>query len=268
MDATDNAAVNSFRERRRVDAGSGTETRPRRRARAGRGRGYTRGIISPGRGARARGAPCVTKEARESIQEYISSSRRCSPGTGVDARLLGGLSAFIAPGWLRMSFCLRATGMQLNARRRWRGKKHVPDSQNRGAVTRRCCGARRPIDHQSLPSRMRRSLPHDFGVPTPKRVPYIVYTISLRLALSLLSPLPRLSPSPFLILFSPRSRSSSLRRSARSGVDQAVALPPGNVAPDEASRPGPARHSVYLGGAMPAMAWRWPVALADRRQRG
>ena len=39
--------------------------------------------------------------------------------------------------------------------------------ENRGAVTRHCCGARRPIDHQSLPSFMRRSLPHDFGTPTP-----------------------------------------------------------------------------------------------------
>lgn len=70
--------------------------------------------------------------------------------------------------WLAADEMLLA-GVQLNARRRWRGKKHVPDSQNRGAVTRRCCGARRPIDHQSLPSRMRRSLPHDFGAPTPKR---------------------------------------------------------------------------------------------------
>lgn len=50
--------------------------------------------------------------------------------------------------------------------RRWRGKKHV-QLENRGAVTRHCCGARRPIDHQSLPSFMRRSLPHDFGTPTP-----------------------------------------------------------------------------------------------------
>lgn len=143
----------------------------------------------------------------------------------------------------------------------------MPDSQNRGAVTRRCCGARRPIDHQSLPSRMRRSLPHDFGVPTPKRVPYIVYTISLRLALSLLSPAAPLTVSvphsflpPFSLFLSPSS--------CASGVDQAVALPPGNVAPDEASRPGPVRHSVYLGGAMPVMAWRWPVALADCRRWG
>jgi len=163
--------------------------------------------------------------------------------------------------------CLRATGMQLNARRRWRGKKHVPDSQNRGAVTRRCCGARRPIDHQSLPSRMRRSLPHDFGVPTPKRVPYIVYTISLRLVLSLLSPTASHAvfvPHSFLLPFSLFLTPSS----CANRVDQAVALPPGNVAPDEASRPGPVRHSVYLGGAMSAMAWRWPVALANRRRWG
>lgn len=129
----------------------------------------------------------VRRTRRRVRKEYISrklSSRWCLPARA----WMRGFSRFIAPGWLQMS-CLRATGMQLNARRRWRGKKHVPDSQNRGAVTRRCCGARRPIDHQSLPSRMRRSLPHDFGVPTPKRVPYIiVYTISLRLALSLLSP--------------------------------------------------------------------------------
>lgn len=176
-------------------------------------REYSRDYVVRVRSART---TCTVRYKRSKrVSRSISSSRWCSPGTGVGARLLGGLSAFIAPGWLRMSFCLRATGMQLNARRRWRGKKHVPDSQNRGAVTRRCCGARRPIDHQSLPSRMRRSLPHDFGVPTPKRVPYIVYTISLRLVLSLLSLLPRLSPSPFLILFSPRSRSSSLLRSAR-----------------------------------------------------
>lgn len=80
-----------------------------------------------------------------------------------------GFSRFIGVyrAWLAADELLRTTGMQLNARRRWRGKKHVPDSQNRGAVTRRCCGVRRPIDHQSLPSRMRRSLPHDFGASPP-----------------------------------------------------------------------------------------------------
>lgn len=108
--------------------------------------------------------PCTALQKRQEYPGAVSW-RWCLPARA----WMRGFSRFIGVycAWLAADE-LRATGMQLNARRRWRGKKHVPDSQNRGAVTRRCCGARRPIDHQSLPSRMRRSLPHDFGVPTPK----------------------------------------------------------------------------------------------------
>lgn len=155
---------------------------------------------------------------------------------------------------------LRA-GVQLNARRRWRGKKHVPDSQNRGAVTRRCCGARRPIDHQSLPSRMRRSLPHDFGAPTPKRVPS--YTPSpfgrccpcslpcyascrLRSSSFLLSP-------PFTLLLS--SSFCTNRVSTRQLPCLRATLPLTRLL-DQDQR-------WYLGGAIPSVAWPRLVMLAD-----
>ena len=134
----------------------------------------------------------VRKEARISRSYLHTSSRRwcvyrhgyehgrgCAASRGLSA-FIGVYRAWLAADELLGSNRNAVEPMRCDARRRWRGKKHVPDSQNRGAVTRRCCGARRPIDHQSLPSRMRRSLPHDFGVPTPKRVPYIIYTISLR----------------------------------------------------------------------------------------
>lgn len=162
--------------------------------------------------------------------------------------------------WLTADETLRA-GVQLNARRRWRGKKHVPDSQNRGAVTRRCCGARRPIDHQSLPSRMRRSLPHDFGAPTPKRVPS--YTPS---------PFGRCCPCSLPCCASRRLRSSSFLLPP----PFALLLSSSSCASRVPTRQLPCLRATlpltrlldqdqrwYLGGAIPAVVWPRLVVLAD-----
>lgn len=205
------------------------------------------------------------RASRQEVQEYPTAVFTVMlPGAYVQARWFSRWFIGVYRAWLAADANeLPANrSVQLNARRRWRGKKHVPDSQNRGAVTRRCCGARRPIDHQSLPSRMRRSLPHDFGAPTPlrTRVPsYIPSSSPLQgSVLSLLSLLSLLMLSPFLILFPPIESPSCLSRSVilrRAESTRQLPCLLGNVAPDEASRPGPVRHIVYLGGATPTCPW-------------
>ena len=89
--------------------------------------------------------------------------------------------------------------------------------ENRGAVTRHCCGARRPIDHQSLPSFMRRSLPHDFGTPTPsaqhtpvrtrtRPSPSLSLSLSLPLSFSLIYPAASIFSLSLSLFLSPSSR--------------------------------------------------------------